>query len=287
MRKSLATMFCLLLASCSHLPRGGTGSNDVHDSVYKVRVTLTVDTSSLYEDKEEGGEEGESKQLTVYRPIAVDDIVKLGDHSASVAWSGTAWVAAKAPGRSFLMTAGHVCESGDMYHLQMVDWAHMRIISADLPIIKKEHTLISSDGVEIEANVVRDEDLKDDYSGNDLCMLGAAGDLGPAIPVSKEDPQAGEICDVVGAPRGLWGNGIAVASDAKFSGRGSVFGIEPDGLAFNGNMAPGNSGSAVTCEGKAVGVISLASTQFSSLIHAVPYERIREFMMKALHRTWI
>jgi hypothetical protein len=101
--------------------------------------------------------------------------------------------------------------------------------------------------------------------------------------MANEDPPYGSNSEVVGAPAGLWGGGVAVASDIKFSGRGSVFGVEPDGLAFNGNVAPGNSGSAILYRGYVVGLISLGATRFKTLTHAVPHDTIRAFMRKALH----
>lgn len=292
-------MFLALLTSCFHA-RGGDAAK-TRESVYKTEVTLTLDITPFKEylaaqEKANPPPTDTDKKKTIETILQQDlrltdvqretgfEVLSTSDNTAQVGWSGTSWVAVNLHIRSYAMTAGHVCESGDSYELQFIDWNTWEVVSLKLPILKKEHTLVARDGAEIIAKVIRDEDMDDSYNGNDLCLLGAPGDLGPSISIGNFDPEFGETCTVVGAPRGLWGGGIAVASDVKFSGRGSVFEVEPDGLAFNGLVAQGNSGSAVVCRGQALGVISLGSRQFPSLIHAVDYGRTAEFLKKALHR---
>jgi hypothetical protein len=216
-------------------------------------------------------------------------VLKSTGKTTDIGWSGTGWVVAQAPGRSFVMTAGHVCESRDSYQIEVydIDWEAgvMTTEKLSLPILNKRHIMISRDGVEsVNSVIVRDEDLDENFNGNDLCVLGTTSQLGPPISIGEHDPEYGQTCSVVGAPTGLWGGGIAVASEAIYSGRGAVFGTDLDGLAFNGLLAPGNSGSSVVCDGKAVGVISLGATRFRSLIHAVPHERMRTFLDLALHQ---
>lgn len=312
-----------LLSSCAHGRRGGE-LRQVRDSAHKMEVSLTVDLTPLNEyrakkeeerrkrdeerrKKEEEAKGGWPKWLPklLGQPVAfIDDvpvvldsqmmatelyIKKTSRDSAKVGWTGTGWVAGHDPGVSYVMTAGHVCESAPTFDIEIwdIDWemGTIDIVKIKLPITERSHVMVNPTGVEsANAKVLRDEDLDEDFNGNDLCMLGVAGDLGPALAIADEDPSYGQTCSVVGAPTGLWGGGIAVASEALYSGRGSVFGVEPDGLAFNGHLAPGNSGSAVVCDGEVVGVISLGSTRFRSLTHAVPHESIREFMHKAMHR---
>jgi hypothetical protein len=328
MRKLIIALIFIMLASCAHQQRGGD-LQSTRDSAYKVKVTLKLDLTPLNEwiakkeaEKRARAEERKKKEdeakreearkrfpwglwsqktnavaflrdvpisLSVTQEMMELRVISQTQDTAEIGWSGTGWVAARAPGRSFMMTAGHVCESRETYDVEVydIDWEANTIEfeTIHLPIIEKKHVMMSRDGVDsVSGSVLRDEDMDDEYNGNDLCMLGIGADLGPAIPIANDDPDYGQACSVVGAPSGLWGGGIAVASEPLFSGRGSVFGVEPDGLAFNGLLAPGNSGSAVTCNGRVVGVISLGSTRFKSLIHAVPHESIAAFMKKALHR---
>lgn len=322
MRKFLLTLLMLVfLASCAHNQRGGD-LRASRDSAYKVEVTLKIDLKPLNDwiakkqkEEEERRKAEEPQSLPPTHPwggwssetITLDGqrvqlnsaqqqvdlhVIEQNRDFAEIGWSGTGWVAATAPGRSYVMTAGHVCESKDFYPIEVFDvqedeagnWS-FTIETIELPIVEKHHRMVGRDGVEsTDSTVMRDEDMDDDFNGPDLCMLGIGADLGPAIPVAVEEPEFGQDCAVVGAPTGLWGGGIAVASGATFSGRGSVFGTEPDGLAFNGLLAPGNSGSAVVCDGHVAGVISLGSMRFRSLIHAVSYDKIEVFMRKALHR---
>jgi len=319
---AIALVSLLFLSACSHTQRGSE-FKQVRESAYKVKVSLTLDLTPLNEwqakkeaDRKKRAEDKKNEEqpkrwpswkfwshqqtaaatfingipvkLTNAQQSMEFHVVKTTSNTADIGWSGTGWVAGRAPGRSFVMTAGHVCESKDVYSIEVydIDWEAeiITIQTIDLPITVKKHVMLSRDGVEsVNGTIVRDEDLDEAYNGNDLCMLAVSSDLGPAIPVATQDPEYGQTCSVVGAPTGLWGGGIAVASEAIFSGRGSVFGTEPDGLAFNGLLAPGNSGSAVVCDGKVAGVISLGSTRFKSLTHAVPHDSIRKFIRQALH----
>jgi hypothetical protein len=227
-------------------------------------------------------------KLSVAQQSTGMSIIKATRDFVEIGWSGTGWAAAQGAGKTYVMTAGHVCESKDVYPFDFfyVDWDtfEFEFVHFDFPIVEKHHVMIGSDGVASpDATIIRDEDLDDNFNGNDLCMLGLVGEIGTPVPVADHDPGFGQACSVVGAPTGLWGGGIAVPSSATFAGRGEVFGTDPDGLAFNGLLAPGNSGSAVICNGEVQGVISLGSTRFPSLIHAVPHERIQDFIAKALH----
>lgn len=228
-------------------------------------------------------------RLTHVQQTVELEVIKMTQDTAEIGWSGTGWVAARGPNKSYVMTAGHVCESRDVYPFDFlyIDWDtfQFEVVHFDFPIIEKHHVMVGRDGVRSEdGTIMRDEDLdEENFNGNDLCMLGVGGNIGTPVDIATHDPEFGQSCSVVGAPTGLWGGGIAVPSDAVFAGRGSIFGTEPDGLAFNGLLAPGNSGSAVICDGKVNGVISLGSTRFRSLIHAVPQERIRTFVRAALH----
>jgi hypothetical protein len=298
MRKFLiVTLLSTLLTSCAIgcFPWDNRVSiEDVRDSVYQVKVELTLDLTPYHAYlKKKGGESvlhrilGGPRLPLTERHTTLMAQMEVQSDTSIVSWVGTGWVAAKSDGQTFLMTAGHVCESRDSYAVEFldVDPDGIGVVTIDLPIINRNHTLVSRNGVEYQrATVIRDDDFEDGFDGPDLCMLGANGDLGKVLPVAEKDPKYAAHGEVVGGPRGLWGGGIAVASDVKFSGRGSIFGVKPDGLAFNGLVAPGNSGSAVVFDGRVVGVISLGATRFPSLVHAIPHEIIREFIRKALHR---
>lgn len=208
------------------------------------------------------------------------------DGTVEVGWTGTAWVVDRSSGSTFLMTAGHVCETRDFFETWYVDWDTWTIETIKLPIVEKSHTLISRENVEIPTTVLADEDLNEEtYAGNDLCLLGSQGDLGTPLPLGKEDPAYGSHSEVIGAPAGLWGGGIAVTADLKFSGRGNVWGGGvAESLAFTGDVVGGNSGSAIMHNGRVVALLNLGGVRFKELTTGIPWEEIRAFFRRHMHR---
>lgn len=301
MRKS-ALLVLALLSSCL---RGPVGPATHRDSTYKAVVTVKVDTSPLHPKEEEkpadgsgsGSGSGSSAEKPKKHKVELQSAEKVvdlldfqptfissDDDTAEIRWSGTAWVAATGPGRTFAMTAGHVCESDKVYHVRYIDWSTWTIKEASLPIISVEHKLVAADGTEFtNAKVIRDEDLDEHFNGIDLCLLAVAGDLGDPLPIASSDPSYSRPAWVVGAPRGIWGGGIAPTALLTYSGRGNIFGTKDEGLAFTGPAAPGNSGSAIMVDGRVVGLLNLGSTIFP-MHTAVPHEELVSFLRRALHR---
>lgn len=289
MRNLLPTALLALLVSCGSLTRGVSGPSlaEVRESTYQVQVSLNVDISALLPpDEEEGGDDKDLNfEMILDRPeqrATGAHVVSRSNNIVELNWVGTGWTVDRRAGRSFVMTAGHVCETERFYSVKVFDWDTGEVKTVELPIVSRSHNLVSRDNVKVAASVVRDEDLDKDFDGIDLCLMGAMADLGRPLAIADSDPVYGDRAEVVGGPRGLWGGGVAVASDVKFTGRGSVFGVNPAGLAFNGEVAPGNSGSAVVYRGEVVGLISLAAIRFPSLCHAVPHGTIRGFLQRAL-----
>lgn len=287
MRKLLLLCLLLLVSACATVrpvPHGSSIS-DVRESTYQVRVSLIVDVTQLLPKDEEGGENATEIDFVFDSPQQVATSIsskKVSENTVELNWVGTGWTVEQRGGRSFVMTAGHVCETSRFYEAKIFDWDLLTVRVVQLPVVDRSHKLVSRDNVEVTANVIRDEDLDSKFNGIDLCLMGAMADLGPPLRIADSDPKYGDRAEVVGGPRGLWGGGIAVASDVKFTGRGSVFGVNPAGVAFNGEVAPGNSGSAVVYRGHVVGLISLAAIKFPSLCHAVPHGDIKDFLRRAL-----
>ena len=209
----------------------------------------------------------QAQSQSVYKVIA-DVEVGLGDETGAtlhVGWSGTAWTVAREHGHSFLMTAGHVCETSDEME--------------GLPILSVSYTLVARDGTRISgATPVLDDD------DADLCTLAVVGDLGEPMSLATVDPEYGAVCTDIGAPRGYFGEGIAPIAELRYSGRGTIFG-DHEGLGFVGLIDHGSSGSPVVCDGRVVGLLNLGSNDYVRLGLAVPYEAIREHLIRALHRA--
>lgn len=297
MRNSVLALALAVLSSCATVPwkGGGVAASDARESVYRVDVTLTVDITPLLppEPDNTGKEE---KNVGTRIPHAISDaggkdlrdfkLIELREKTADIGWVGTGWVAAKRNGNSYLMTAGHVCESGDFFELEYFDWETFEMRTVQLPIIKKVHKVVSRDNIETEVTVLADEDLNADGSGPDMCLTAVHGDFGPVLPLATEDPGYAEHAAVIGAPTGLWGGGIAPTADLKFSGRGNIWGgkIETS-LAFTGDVAGGNSGSAIMQDGKVVALLNFGGRRFKELTTGIPWDVLQDFLRRNLHQA--
>lgn len=182
-------------------------------------------------------------------------------------WSGSAWVGAY----GVAITAGHVCE-GNAY---MADGTG-GLGANRYKILESDYQLVSRDGVRHRAVVARDED-----GDTDLCAL-LALDLGQPLPLAVFDPPYGAHAWDVGAPRALWGGGVAPIVDLMFSGRGKVWGEEdePESLAFTGLGDHGSSGSAIMYDGAVVAVLTQGSGRYTRLVTGVPWDVVRAFLTR-------
>jgi hypothetical protein len=246
------------------------GREEVSQSVYRMSEEITVDVTPFCKDQKD--------------PSACVEAV---GKTYTFGWTGTAWTVDRMRGRSFLMTAGHMCESKDTYEytdasLAIDDDGNLTIVEKkyELPIVKAEYDFHGADGTDyVGAKVVRDDD------DIDLCELQIAGDLGTPIPLADHDPDYGEHCYYTGAPSGIWGGGIAGTFDLVFSGRGDMFGEGQDKLAFTGLGKGGASGSPMICDGQAVGVLVEGPRNFQGMFMGTPQDEMREFHRKARHRS--
>lgn len=259
----------LMLSACStgllHPFTPRIGREEVSQSVYRMSEDITVDVGPFCAEQENP-----------------DRCMKIVGPTHEFSWTGTAWTVGRGPGHSFLMTAGHMCESKKTYAYSYVDIdADFNVVekTVELPIVKAEYDFHGADGTEYDgAKVLRDDDTID------LCELQIAGDLGTPIPVADHDPDYGQHCYYTGAPLGLWGGGVALTFDMVFSGRGDMWGSDRDGLFFTGLGHGGSSGSPLICDGQAVGVLIEGARKFDGMFAGVPQDVIRDFRLKAHHR---
>lgn len=300
MRKLIILLILAVVASCApHMTSWSrpVSALEARESVYKVKVVLTLDITPLLPKPKEGdadappADEEKKKASDISFSLKSNDlaphVISKSGNTAQIGWSGTGWVAARENGRSFVMTAGHVCESGNFYAVQVMDWEKWEIREVKLPIIDAKHTLLSREDIEIgPVTVMADEDLNEEtMAGPDMCLVGVHGDLGTPLPLASADPAYASQAEVIGAPTGLWGGGIAIAADLKFSGRGNVWGgTVAEGLAFTGDVAGGNSGSAIMKDGKVVAMLNLGGSRFKELTTGVPWENLRDFLRRAMHK---
>ena len=249
----------LLLSSCA-LPfvRPTVTREDARDSVFKISSDVEVDPTPVCD--------GDPECLARLK----DRIGK----TYHFKFTGAAWASGHSGKHTQVTTAGHICESSETYTYEMIDWGTLSVKSYELPIVSVSYGLEAVDGTAIrDLRVLHDDDVAD------ACVLTANGDIGPSLPLSDRDPEYGEHCFVIGAPAGVWGGGLAVISEATFSGRVSLNGL-PQMLAFTGASVGGSSGSPVMCGGRVVGVLDRGMGRYP-LFLAAPWDDVRDDIRKA------
>lgn len=236
-------LLVLLLVGCGVIRQGPVTPQVVAHSVYKVEFS--------------GDFVDEADPLRQVVPLT---------------WTGTAWVIRNERGRSFLMTAGHVCV---MDAANVVDKGPPR---RGFDVSKAQYTLVAADGTRFGgATAIADDDELD------LCLLTVPGDLGTPLPLADEDPPYAAEGYYIGAPHGIWGGGIAGYYATRFSGRGKPWGDSPEALAFStAEGAHGASGSPLMFRGRVVGLYNLLARDFGTFSTGVPYEVIRGFLQRSM-----
>lgn len=200
-------------------------------------------------------------------------------------WTGTAWVAEYERGTSYLVTAGHVCESRT--EVEDVD-PFFGVTVGKLKVHRVDYRLTAEDGTE-----VRDLTVLVDDDDADLCVMSHRGWLAAPLPIATEDPERYARGWYAGAPAGVWGEGVAMTYDLVYDGRGRPFSgkcgpdmkiCEADGEVVSGSVTGGASGSAILFGGRVVGVLNLALGRFPDLGVAVPWNAVRRDLDRARHR---
>lgn len=205
--------------------------------------------------------------------------VTVHEGTGDVGWWGTGWVVARDGGRSYIMTAGHVCETRQAIE----DPDPLGLGTGSMSVVKSvDYVLIAPSGQQYEgAEVVLDDDSVD------LCVLSIKGDFGDPIPLASVDPQYGSRGWYVGAPRAIWGGGIAGIYEVTYSGRGTPFKGGCDicdnemEVFSTSEGAPGASGSPILVNGRVVAVLNMVSSRFPTFTVGVPWDTVRAFLGRA------
>lgn len=267
-----SALFLLLLAACSfRRPDRPVTPQDVSRSVYKIDVDVTVLVPG---DQESDCDPQEDDDCEAPPPV-----------EKHVKWMGTAWVVDHVGPHTYMMTAGHVCETADT---EQVRTGFMGLDVKEFPIKSVEYKFESADGGDVTgARVLVDDDKVD------LCVLAVQGDLGTAIPLGDHDPKFGQDGFYIGAPHGLWGNGVAGIFNIKYMGRGNPFKgncsedmpfCDTDELAFSSAEAAGGaSGSPMIVDGYAVAVLNFGPRSFGTWTMGVPWEDMHKALAQAKH----
>lgn len=270
--KKLIALCAILMTSCGLHPLSPRiDRSDSGESVFRLEENVTVSTAPYCKDK--AGDDQDKFEACM----------ELIGETHEFGWTGTAWTVDQLPGRTFFMTAGHMCESGKTYKYEIAnlgidDNGDLTVVkkTLELPILKVEYKLHGADNTDYTGlTVTRDDD------DIDLCELQAPGLIGRPLPIADSDPTVGDRCYYTGAPAGVWGNGIALTADMTFNGRADYFGEGHESLYFVGPAAGGASGSPIICDGQVQGVLVESSRRFDSLFGSTPWDLIRGFLRKS------
>jgi S1-C subfamily serine protease len=114
---------------------------------------------------------------------------------------------------------------------------------------------------------------------NDICILKPSSWwISPHVPMARNIPDQGSKLFVTAAPLGIFEPGMVLTFEGYFGG------IDSDGdMIMSIPTRPGSSGSAILNEqGKIVGVIHSAISQFESVGIGTPIEKVHD-LIEAMH----
>jgi Trypsin-like peptidase domain len=176
--------------------------------------------------------------------------------------SGTAWIVAYKNDYSYLITAGHVCDD----HV----FAQELNLVMELVYKVKTYQLMdkNSNGYTVE-EVARDFDILQPNKG-DLCLLRVKGYLGDPLLISREDLYYNQRVDYVGAPRSLYGAGLAPTFSGVYCGKNWL--CMP--------TAPGASGAAIFTREGVVGVLTNVHNDFPEMTFMRSRTALLDFLKK-------
>lgn len=167
--------------------------------------------------------------------------------------SGTAWVVSQTADETRLFTAGHVCTTETQ-----IEGLNISIEIEG----KKSFTLMNREDQTWEAEEVKSS--KDP----DLCILKTKGKVGFPLPLAEKMPAWGDPVGYVGAPRGFYGQGVAMYFQGNYSGNDvvSIF------------TAPGASGAALFNKNGVFGVLVAVHPSSDSIVLMVSLSAIKAFI---------
>lgn len=179
---------------------------------------------------------------SVYKITIVHDGVEIG--------SGTAWIAGVHDGHTYLVTAGHVCSA-----------------AAGDGAAEKHYILTGRDS---GAPIAFDK-LVGGEAGPDLCVVWTSGTFGKPMWLAADMPEYGAEVTYIGAPLGIYGDGVAPFYTGHYVG---------------GNMvampaAGGASGGAIFTPAGVFGVLVSRARAFESATYFVPLDELKKFLASA------
>jgi len=179
--------------------------------------------------------------------------------------SGSGFVVAQDKFGSYVLTAGHICESilYDSYKKTTEEETKKSKVS-----IKFFGLTISHDKHELHIVKVN--------KGADLCMMYSPGLKAIPIPIARHPVRPGERIYNIAAPLDIMHKNAPIMVDGIYSGRSP----EMNADVYTMIVDYGSSGSPIiNGRGEMIGVVSMKNTRFDFLAYSPPTELIRYFVL--------
>lgn len=270
--RALGLLLLTLAAGCTAPPRPepqhrrpapATGRYESFGQVRVMNVGRHVDCLTLLTQ-----EPCDDATIDALRPVTTD-------------MTGSSMVIAHASGRSYVLTADHVCSSpnlpdttvfprGSKVILTQLAWETQRVV-VDIEGVTRSARPVISDGP------------------NDICVMEVEGVWGRPVPLSPRPPEMGETAYNIAAPAGIFDAGMVPIFVGIYSGASTSISSPSAGPhmslpvgpgttchLYTFPSRPGSSGSAVLSPaGEVVGVVHSTVTTVPGLSISASWEAVR------------
>jgi S1-C subfamily serine protease len=173
--------------------------------------------------------------------------------------SGVLIKADKEKNESYVLTAGHVCETPDVPkpHIMLIDKASFEGFTLD------------GDGHEAIVVAI------DKY--NDLCLMKMEYVEHAISSISELSPEPGDKLFNVAAPTGVWAPNMVLIFEGYFAGHQGKY------MITSIPAAGGSSGSPIyNMDGEIVGILHSVNTRLANITYGAKLKAIKKFLAKHL-----
>lgn len=214
----------------------------------------------------------------VSRPSSPDTPVSEGTFDTWFSGSGVVVKVDRVKEKSIILTAWHVCDSYSVGHTEVG-------LFATFKVVKESQVVVTVDNEELNFDVVyRDKD-------SDICLISVDEVLPSAARLADAMPPRGSFVDVVGSPKGTWGNYLVSMSRGQYFGLISidvVLGKEEEPATKFKNFAyygfagiGGYSGSGIYYRGELVGIHTAGDQEYEHASYGPTITTIKKALKKA------
>jgi len=177
---------------------------------------------------------------------------------ATVISTGSGSVVAHENGKTYVLTAAHVCWVEPYETVNRGSFLLEIHQASSISLL-----MYSGEAVPAEVFYVDEE--------RDVCLMSTQGTWGSPLPIADRDPVKGQKYYNMAAPYSIYSPGMVLSFDGYFSG------YDNEWYFYTIPARPGSSGSPIiSSHGEIVGIITMASTVFETLSIVTTPDSIRD-----------